>query len=94
MNNYTATTNTQGQIIVKKQTSVLNKALLVAGAAFILLFLFSYSLFQLLSKYLHNPSSGVLNGLYAISVIGIIVVIIMSIVVSAKLPTIKISTII
>jgi hypothetical protein len=45
MEKYSGVVNTSGQIIVKKQSSVLSKSLLVAGIAFGLMFLFSFLLF-------------------------------------------------
>jgi FtsH-binding integral membrane protein len=95
MSNYSATVNSQNQVFVKKQASVLSKALLVAGIAFIIMFAFSLSLYAILSKsVVVGKNDGVLSALYIVAIICIIAVMIMSIFTMRGIDKMKLSTII
>jgi len=94
MATYNTKVNNQGQIFVKKQSSVLSKALLVAGISFVVIFAFSYLLYFLLNKYLKNPNGDTIGALYFVSIICLITTIVMSMVVSYRINKVKLATII
>jgi FtsH-binding integral membrane protein len=95
MSNYSATVNSQNQVFIKKQASVLSKSLLVAGIAFIIMFAFSLSLYAILSKTIViGKNEQILSALYAVSIICIIAVMIMSLFTMRGIERMKLGTII
>jgi FtsH-binding integral membrane protein len=95
MANYSATVNSQNQVFIKKQASVLSKSLLVAGVAFIIMFAFSLALYAILSKTIViGKNDNVLSAIYMVSIFCIIAVMIMSIFTMKGINTMKLSTII
>jgi FtsH-binding integral membrane protein len=95
MSNYTATVNSQNQVFVKKQASVLSKSLMVAGVAFILMFAFSLALYALLNRFVVvGVNDSALSAIYMISIFCILAVMIMSIFTMKGIDKMKLSTII
>jgi hypothetical protein len=87
----------KGEILSQRKTSILSKAMLVAGCAFILMFIFSLSLYKILDKtisYDSNDGEAILTTLYGISIALIIVTLIMSIFTMKSIDRIKLTTII
>jgi len=97
MNNrvHDATINQQGQVVFKKQYSVLSKSLLIAGVGFILIFAFSFGLYQLLwQKMGYTTNNNVIISLYAVSILMLLATIIMAMIVVPRIMKVKLGSII
>ncbi|MDR2567924.1 MAG: hypothetical protein LBC44_01285 [Mycoplasmataceae bacterium] len=87
----------EGQILTQKRSSLLSRSLIVAGVCFLAIFAFSWILYFILNNVLDlsaDSAGTTIIILYAVAAVLIIVSFIMSMVVWAKINTVRIGTII